>query len=169
MDIVELWSTMQSRIFTSVAVGKRNANILVDYEHEDGRIEKWIFGDVIKNLLADALNRALKFPFIAFPELLPYTVTPGCMSYKRNVMNTRNAVQKIMDDRRTGMNKSHFGDAGDLLSILLSDQLYQGDKFMKEITPVLDRCKSDFANLLTTEEVDKFEYVRRCWYETMRI
>lgn len=127
MDIVELWSTMQSRIFTSVAVGKRNANILVDYEHEDGRIEKWIFGDVIKNLLADALNRALKFPFIAFPELLPYTVTPGCMSYKRNVMNTRNAVQKIMDDRRTGMNKSHFGDAGDLLSILLSDQLYQGD------------------------------------------
>lgn len=40
---------------------------------------------------------------------------------------------------------------------------------MNEITPVLNRCKSDFANLLTTEEVDKFEYVRRCWYETMRI
>ena len=120
MDIVELWSTMQGRIFTSVAVGKRNADMLIDYENEVGKTEKWLLGDVIKNLLADALNRALKQPFMMLPELLPYTVTPACRSYKRNVMAIRNAVQKIMDDRRKGINKSNFGD-GDLLSILLSD------------------------------------------------
>ena len=207
MDIVEFWSTMQSRIFTTVSVGKRNAHILIDYELENGQVEKRLFGDVIKVLLADAMNRALGWPFIILPELLPYPITSFCRSYKRNVMAIRNAIQKMMDDRRQGKNKSYFGDNGDLLSILLSDQLYQGNdektkdeliifflagnetiktsstntvcfltqnpeirkKFMSEITPVLERTKDDFIQNLTSEDVDSFEYVRRCWYETMRI
>ena len=83
---------MQSRIFTTVSVGKRNAHILIDYELPSGKIEKWLFGDVIKVLLNDTLNRVLGWPFLIFPELLPYPITSACRSYKRNVMAVRNAI-----------------------------------------------------------------------------
>jgi cytochrome P450 len=206
IDILEFWSTMQCRIFTSISVGRRNANVMINYEHPDGRIEKWLLGDVIKVLLNDTLNRALGFPYLLFPGLLPYLLKPSCRHYYKNVMSVRNAVQRIIDDRRSGLNKGIFED-GDLLSILLSDSHYSGDdektkdelifffiagnetvkststnttcfltmypeikaKLMAELLPELEPIKDDFVGKLTTEVADRFDYLRRCWYETMRL
>ena len=40
---------------------------------------------------------------------------------------------------------------------------------MDEITPVLDLASDDFLLNLNSEEIDKFEYVRKCWHESMRL
>jgi cytochrome P450 len=42
-------------------------------------------------------------------------------------------------------------------------------RYMEEICPVLDNVADDFFGGLTTEETDKFEFTRQCWYEAMRI
>jgi len=39
----------------------------------------------------------------------------------------RQALQDIMDERRAGLSKSSFDDNSDLLGILLSLEIYQGD------------------------------------------
>jgi cytochrome P450 len=113
----------------------------------------------------------------------------------------------MIDDRRSGKTKSHFGDDGDLLGILLQNELYRGDdektkdelvvlflagnetiktsstntvcyltmlpeikaKFMSEITPVMEKFSDNFVEKLTIDEVESFDYVRRCWFESMRM
>ena len=40
---------------------------------------------------------------------------------------------------------------------------------MNEIIPVLDRASENFLIKLNSDEVDSFEYVRRCWHESMRL
>ena len=42
-------------------------------------------------------------------------------------------------------------------------------KFLNEVTPVLDKAQGDFVNKLSTEAVESFNYVRYCWYESMRL
>ena len=42
------------------------------------------------------------------------------------------------------------------------------EKIFQELNPVLEKCKEDFMTLLTTQEVDELEYLKMCYYETMR-
>jgi cytochrome P450 len=42
-------------------------------------------------------------------------------------------------------------------------------RVMEEICPVLDEAAHDFVGALKTEQTDKFEFVRRCWNEAMRM
>lgn len=87
-----------------------------------------LLGEVVCQLLEDTIQR-IKFPILAlFPELYPYSVTAFCRRYKRNVTHMRAAIQQIMDDRRKGLRKGNFGDDGDLLGILLQNELYAGDE-----------------------------------------
>lgn len=44
VDIVTFWGEVQSRIFTSIAVGRNNANVLCTYEKEDGTTETKVIG-----------------------------------------------------------------------------------------------------------------------------
>ena len=207
LDIVEFWSDVQSKIFTSVAVGRGNTNIMCDYELSDGTVVRKPLGDLIRHLLEDTINRIRNIIFSIFPELAPYAVTAVCRRYKRNVASVRNAIQQIIDDRRAGKTKSTSGENDDLLAILLSSELYRGDdektkdeliifflagnetiktsstntvcyltqlpemkkRFMDEITSVLDGAKEDFVDKLTMDDVENFDFVRRCWNESMRL
>ena len=42
-------------------------------------------------------------------------------------------------------------------------------KLVAETAPVLAKCDSDFVELLSTDDVELFEYTKRCAYESMRI
>ena len=180
--------------------------MLCTYERPDGVVEKLKLHEIIKHLLEDSLNRMRNIIFALFPELTPYLITSNCRRYGRNVQSVRNAIQEVIDHRRQGKTKSTTGEE-DLLSILLSSELYRNDdektkdeliifflagnetiktsstntvcyltqnpeakaKFMAEVTPVLDRATGDFVNKLTMDDVDSFNYVRWCWYESMRL
>ena len=181
--------------------------MLCDFENEKGEIKKVLFGDLMCIIVRDTTIR-FSFPIYAlFHELYPYPMTSFCRRYKRNVATLRAALQKMIDDRRSGKTKCHFGEDGDLLGILLQNDLYRGNdektkdelvilflagnetiktsstntvcyltmdpvvkaKFMSEINPVLERCSDNFLEKLTIDEVESFDYVRRCWQESMRL
>jgi cytochrome P450 len=66
------------------------------------------------------------------PELTRYAITPYDRRYKRNVMRFRAVLQKMIDDRRSGSQKS-YGESSDLLSILLSSDVFHGeDELIKD-------------------------------------
>ena len=109
-----------------MAVGKNNANVICNYELENGKIIQKPIGELIMHLLEDTLNRIRSPLYNIFPELAPYPMMASCRRYKRNVISFRSAIQQIMDDRRQGKKKSSLED-GDLLAILLQNELYLGD------------------------------------------
>ena len=55
MDIVNFWRQIQSRIFTSIAIGKGNADIVCTYECEDGTMKKMLIGELITILIDDLI------------------------------------------------------------------------------------------------------------------
>ena len=122
---MEFWRLLQSRIFVSVAVGKGNAEIICTYEYEDGTKKQMLIGELITLLLDDLVGR-FSLPILAlFPGLYPYTVTSYCRRFKRNCMQARNALKSIIEERRKGLK---LGSDGDLLDILLSNEIYQGNE-----------------------------------------
>lgn len=205
-DCIEFWRVMQGRIFTSIAVGRGNANVMCTYEHADGRVEKLLLNDIMKYMISDTVNRVRQIFFAIFPELLPYLLTSDCKRYARNVQSVRSAIAEIIVQRKQGKTQSPIGDR-DLISILMESDLYKNDhekaiselivfflagnetirtssvnttcylaqhpeakaKFLAEITPALDRAKDDYVKGLTEDDVDTFDYVRWCWYESMRL
>ena len=42
------------------------------------------------------------------------------------------------------------------------------EKLYEELNPVLEKCKEDFMKLLTTQQVDELEYLKMCYFETLR-
>jgi cytochrome P450 len=96
------------------------------YEHPDGTIEKKMISQMMKHIIEDSMNRFRKPFFFLLPKLLDYYIFPDCKRYLRNIQSVRDAMQKILDSRRQGESKSMID--GDLLSIILSDGLYQGDE-----------------------------------------
>ena len=42
------------------------------------------------------------------------------------------------------------------------------ERLVKEHSPALEKSKADFIELLTSEEVDDFEFTKRCMYESLR-
>jgi len=69
--------------------------------------------------------KRITFPHLAlFPALNPYALTSFCRRYKRNAARARDAIQMIMDDRRKGKRLGVFGADGDILGILLQNEMY---------------------------------------------
>jgi cytochrome P450 len=64
---------------------------------------------------------------VFFPSLIPYGVSATCRRYKRNVQSMRQGIRKIIESRKSGNSQSAFEDGGDLLSILLSSELWAGN------------------------------------------
>jgi|LakMenEpi03Aug12_release.lakeMendotaPanAssembly.Ray.scaffolds.fasta_scaffold1604540_1 hypothetical protein len=84
--------------------------MLCDFENEKGEIKKVLFGDLMGIIVRDTTIR-FSFPIYAlFHELYPYPMTSFCRRYKRNVATLRAALQKMIDDRRSGKTKCHFGE-----------------------------------------------------------
>jgi len=76
-------------------------------------------------LTEDSFNRLFDPVNVLFPSLIPYAITPKSLRYQRNCQSLRVGIRKIIDNRKSGNSKSAF--EGDLLSILLSSDLYTGD------------------------------------------
>jgi cytochrome P450 len=75
------------------------------------------------DLFQDTMNRFRFITFSIYPELLPYQIFSECRRLKRNVASMRATLLKIMEARRSGKVQGDID--GDLLSIILSDELYR--------------------------------------------
>jgi hypothetical protein len=92
VDIVDFWTKIQSQIFTAVAVGRGNANVMCTYEHPDGKVEQLTLSETIRYLLEDTVNRIRQVVFLVFSELFTYPITSMCQRYVRNVNSVRQAL-----------------------------------------------------------------------------
>lgn len=60
-----------------------------------------------------------------------HAIQPSDRRYKRNVMRFRATLQKMIDERRSGVNKGYLGgESADLLSILLKSDIFNGEDEM---------------------------------------
>lgn len=77
-------------------------------------------------LSEDSFNRLFDPFYVLFPSLLPIVaLTPYSLRYQRNCLSLRVGIRKIIENRKSGSSKCAF--EGDLLSILLSSDIYTGD------------------------------------------
>jgi cytochrome P450 len=125
---------------------------MCNYERADGTIEHAMLSFMIKHLIEDSMNRVRKPLFFIFPELLEYDVLPECRRFSRNIQSIRDALQKILDARRQGESKSMID--GDLLSIILSDDLYRGnDEKTKDELTILFLAGNETVKISSTNTV----------------
>lgn len=75
LDIGEFFRTLQSKIITQFCVGGERAyNDDIDYEKEDGTIEKMKLMFYLDCLMKDSAGRAKSLLVFIFPWLLNYTL-----------------------------------------------------------------------------------------------
>ena len=51
----------------------------------------------------------------------------------------------------------------------MSNQTDVRDKLLDEIRPVVERCKDSDFDGLTYDVVQEFDYLQRCYYESLRL
>jgi hypothetical protein len=68
-----------------VSVGQGHSDILIDYEMDDGKIEKIDVADCIQRILATSFARMFHLNNILFPRFLNWDYTPWNFRYKRNI------------------------------------------------------------------------------------
>ena len=98
------------------------------------------------------MNRFRLITFGIYRELLPYQIYSECRRMKRNVASLRASLLKIMEARRSGEVQGVID--GDLLSILLSDDLYRNDleKTLDELT-ILFLAGNESVKIVLTNTV----------------
>lgn len=68
-----------------------------------------------------------------------YHIFPKERENKKNIEVLREFLDKIVEKRKVDMARESYEDKGDLLSILLSDDLFKNDK-----NAIIDECLTFF-------------------------
>jgi len=107
-------------------VGTGYSSQLVDWEMENGQLKQISIADSMMKLISGAFKRRILPINIIFPELTGYPIDPSDRIHTRNCQHFNNFLQRIMDERRSG-HKSSYDNGADLLSILLSSEIFVND------------------------------------------
>jgi hypothetical protein len=51
VNIIDFWSVIENKIFTSIAVGRSNSSVLCNYELEDGTFVRKTIGYMVRQLI----------------------------------------------------------------------------------------------------------------------
>lgn len=84
--------------------------------------------------MTDTIIRSYKTHHLLLPIFVRYSYLPSDLLYDRNVRRFRQELQRMIDERRSGVSPSKRRD-GDLLTILMSSEFYvnQDDMMIDEI------------------------------------
>ena len=106
-------------------MGTGYSSLKIDYENEDGTVEKISMGDYIPRLFSASFQRVFALNNLLLPRFIQYIYMPSDFRYKRNANRLRSHIQNMINDRRKGKTHSYTEEAADLLSILLGTDFYQ--------------------------------------------
>lgn len=120
---------MQGQIIISCSVGTEFASEKVDYERENGKMEKLTISDYMQLLAKGTVARMRQPHMLFFPSMIGNIFTKQDKLYARNVDRLRATIQRIIEERRAGITKSSEMHA-DLLSILIESEMYQNNDNM---------------------------------------
>lgn len=132
IDINLMTINLQASIIINVAVGTGYSSKKVDWEDDNGVITQKSLSEVLVKLISQTIERNQIPINMLIPELIRYNISPWDRRYLRNVNRLRAVLQSMIDGRRSGQKESYLGDA-DLLSIMLSSDLFsKEDELIKD-------------------------------------
>lgn len=117
----------------------------------NGKIEMKKYGYALKDLLAVLPVRVLSMRFFLFPFLLNYFIFPKEREMLHNINNLRQKIKDIITEkkRRVIEDESAELQKGDLMTILISDEVFENDVEM-----IVDECLTFFmAGTQTTSSL----------------
>eukprot|EP00350_Pseudokeronopsis_sp_OXSARD2_P005996 CAMPEP_0170542216 /NCGR_PEP_ID=MMETSP0211-20121228/1713_1 /TAXON_ID=311385 /ORGANISM="Pseudokeronopsis sp., Strain OXSARD2" /LENGTH=141 /DNA_ID=CAMNT_0010845211 /DNA_START=676 /DNA_END=1101 /DNA_ORIENTATION=+ len=98
------------------------------------------FSHALKTILTDVPMRGNELRFSIFPSLAKYYILPKERELLFNIQSIRNELRKIVEAKRTKLQENPTeGKRGDLMTILLQDDLFKDDVEM-----IIDECVTFF-------------------------
>jgi cytochrome P450 len=139
MDLISVTQNTHQKIILKCAMGVDVADIMLDYK-EGGKVYKKRAGDMLRKIFHLTINR-VGFPHVAFfPTYgVDMYLLPMEQDLKVNIQTIRNLFMDVVIKRREDMKKPGFVDEGDLLTIMLNEEIFQGND---EI--IVDECMTFF-------------------------
>jgi hypothetical protein len=89
-------------IIINVSVGMGNTKLLIDFEQEDGSITKKTLIELIPLLFLLNSTRIFEWNNVLFPQFLTWYYKSKDRRLARNIDSIRNAIQNIINERRSG-------------------------------------------------------------------
>jgi len=81
--------------------------MLIDYECDDGKLEKINLQDYLDRLVTFTIQRLFSLHNIMFPLLMSFAYVPSDRRYARNVKRFRDIIRKMIEQRRSGQTHSY--------------------------------------------------------------
>jgi cytochrome P450 len=106
-----------------VSVGRNYSGLKINYERQDGKFDLIGLSEFIIRLLTDTIIRSYKTHHLLLPIFVKYSYLPSDLLYDRNVRRFRQELQRMINERRSGVSPCKRKD-GDLLTILMSSEFY---------------------------------------------
>ena len=94
---------------------------------------------VLRETFHLCLMRIISTQVVFFPEFARYFVLPGDREIHGNIMKLRELLLKYVKERRELINSGNKDNRGDLLEILLTDELFKDNDKM-----IIDECLTFF-------------------------
>jgi cytochrome P450 len=130
MDIVKEMGELQMRIILVSAFGLTNLNhVRLPYE-QNGLVKEYSIDQYLRKCTSFMLFRAGRKIFSIIPYLMFFYYSAADREYKRNIKCIRDFCEKIIEERKNQLNgpeKDKFVNNPDLLTILLSDDLFKNN------------------------------------------
>lgn len=92
VDIASFTLKLQSAIIINISVGTANSDVQLDYENDDGTIDRISLTGVMSRLFSFTVNRIFHLHNIMFPQFIGCAYMPSDWRYKRNVQRFRGAL-----------------------------------------------------------------------------
>jgi hypothetical protein len=115
---------MMGDIIMNICCGEGFTQKKVWFEHSDGKAEKITIFESIAKLIYE-LNEKVVSPLrFIFPELSKFDFSPNDFRVNKNLDSIRAGIREIIETVKTKHSKEEIKNMGNLLSVLLTDELY---------------------------------------------
>jgi cytochrome P450 len=124
------------RIIVNCVIGRDYSEHLVEYEHEDGKIELLQLQYPLNFLLKHSLKRPFTPMHLLFPFLQHYCILPQDRRYQRNVNRFKDLIKKMIADQLVELKDPTNKKArSTMLGIMLESELFNNnyDEIIDEV------------------------------------
>lgn len=138
MDIIEEVSKVLVRIMLTCAFGKDLSERTLDYYEHGVKTTKTV-AFVLREVFHKCIDRLTSVQVNLFPNTALWCITPWDRENQRNTYILRDLLSELVKKRREQYNQGKLVDKGDLLAILLNDELFHNND-----TIIVDECLTFF-------------------------
>ena len=137
IDLINEVSLIYMRVLLKTAIGESLEDVKVDY-WEDGKVRQMELPFALRETYSNLLERVSLPHVVLFPQLAKHFILPSERDSVKNCIAIRALFFKMIKQRRA-LDPKIAEKKGDLLSILLTNDLFSGDD-----VAIVDECVTVF-------------------------